>query len=103
MIGSNQVTVYFFGGYFQTLANSLGATNFYFQTTSGNISSSSNSKLPITITDLGTTSLSSTFPPYTFGQTLKGNYTGTIYLQNNNGQFTIPIQLSIDFKALRMY
>jgi hypothetical protein len=109
LLGSNQATVYFQGGYFQTLAASLGASSSYFQTVSGSLNSSIFNKLPVTITDLGTTSANyqgnggSNYNQYIFGQTLKGNYSGTIYLQGNNGQFTVPVQLSIDFKALRQY
>ena len=109
LLGSNQATVYFIGGYFQTLATSLGTSSFYFQTVSGTLNNQIFNKLPITITDLGSTSTNSegnggsNYNQYIFGQTLKGNYSGTIYLQNNNGQFTIPVQISIDFKALRQY
>ena len=65
--------------------------------------------LPINITDLGTGTLFQQTPPlplYNFGQTLKGNYSGTIYLRRDTPQgviYDIPVQLSIDFKALRMY
>ena len=110
LLGSNQATVNFVGGYFQTLASSLGALSYYFQTVSGSSPSSQTlNKLPITITDLGSTSTNgegnggSNYNQYIFGQTIKGNFSGTIYLQSNNGQFTIPVQLSIDFKALRRY
>jgi hypothetical protein len=109
LLGSNQAAVYFQGGYFQTLATSLGASSFYFQTVSGALNNQIFNKLPITITDLGSTSTNSVgnggsnYNQYIFGQTLKGNYAGTIYLQGNNGQFTIPVQISIDFKALRQY
>jgi hypothetical protein len=110
LLGSNQATVYFQGGYFQTLAASLGTSSFYFQTVSGSLNSAIFNKLPINITDLGTTSANylgiggSGFNQYVFGQTLKGNYSGTIYLPNStNNQYTIPVQLSIDFKVLRQY
>jgi hypothetical protein len=105
LLGINQANVYFTGGYVQTLATSLGAANFIgFQTTSGASNPLNQHILPINITDLGTTSSDYTGPPYTFGQTLKGNYSGTIYLfSTTDGQYTIPVQLSIDFKALRMY
>ena len=113
LIGTNQAGVFFTGGYFQTLATSLGASSSlpafsYFQTTSGSLNPSIYGKLPINITDLGTTSNNSTAgntnTPYNFGQTLKGNYSGIIYLPNStNNQCTIPVQLSIDFKALRRY
>ena len=108
MLGSNQAMVNFNGGYFQTLATSLGALNFFFLTTSGALSNNQTiNRIPISITDLGTGTIYPQTPPlpyYNFGQTLKGSYSGTVYLQNpNNGQFTIPVQLSIDFKAVRYY
>lgn len=110
LLGINQAQVSFSGAYFDTLSTTLGAytigygLGFYnFQTVSGVYNSTVTNKLPITITDLGTTS-TYILPPYNFGKTLKGNYSGTIYLRNtSNGNFTIPVQLSIDFKALRMY
>ena len=108
LLGSNQAIVNFNGGYFQTLATSLGALNFFFLTTSGALSNNQTiNRIPISITDLGTGTIYPQTPPlpyYNFGQTLKGSYSGTVYLQNpNNGQFTIPVQLSIDFKAVRYY
>lgn len=108
LLGSNQAIVNFNGGYFQTLATSLGALNFFFLTTSGALSNNQTiNRIPISITDLGTGTIYPQTPPlpyYNFGQTLKGSYSGTVYLQNpNNGQFTIPVQLSIDFKTLRFY
>jgi hypothetical protein len=110
LTGINQASVSFFGGYFQTLSTNLGSSYtglFYFQTASGASNSTLFNKLPITITDLGTSSSNAIsgniYTPYNFGQTLKGNYSGTIYLPSNNGQFTIPVQLTIDFKALRRY
>ena len=71
-----------------------------FSTTSG---STVNSGLPITITDLGTNIIKD-YPPYNFGRTLKGNYSGTVYKWNpSTNQYTVPTQLSIDFKVLRFY
>ena len=111
LLGNNQATVEFSGGYFTQLASSLGAYNSYFsfQSVSGAANFQIENKLTnFTITDLGTTSLTHTvfsiYDQYNFGQTLKGNYSGTIYLRNTtNFQFTIPVQISIDFKALRQY
>lgn len=106
LLGTNQARVFFSGGYFQTLATSLGAdsTGFlFYKTTSGVSNSLQNGLLPINITDLGTPSTNPVSPPYTFGQTLKGNYSGTIYLQKTTLDYTIPVQLSIDFKVLRRY
>jgi hypothetical protein len=117
LLGTNEATIYFSGGYFDTIASNLGAYSFgsgsgfsYFQSISGPFNSSLQKKIPITITDLGTTSTNPTLwsptTPYNFGQTVKGNYSGTIYLSSNNSALTnynIPVQISIDFKALRMY
>jgi len=107
LLGINQATVQFYGGYINSLASSLGASPnafILFQTTPSS-TTTNYGKLPITITDLGTTSTNPTNPgvgSYSFGETLKGNYNGTIYLPKNAGG-DIPVQLSIDFKALRMY
>ncbi len=113
LLGVNTATVYFRGAYFDTLCTDLGAYTLgsgfgisSFQSVSGAINYAIQDKLPITITDLGTTGKSPTYTgnPYNFGETVKGNYSGTIYLKNtSNGNFTIPVQLSIDFKAIRMY
>ncbi|MBP9847879.1 MAG: hypothetical protein KBC58_00415 [Flavobacterium sp.] len=117
LLGTNEATILFSGGYFDTIASNLGAysspgsgTGFsYFQSISGPFNSTLSRKIPITINDLGTTSTNpnmwSPTTPLNFGQTLKGNYSGTIYLSSNSGftNFNIPVQLSIDFKALRMY
>jgi hypothetical protein len=117
LLGINQATVVFLGGYFVTLSTSLGGTSngspLPFQTVIGTNDSSTLFKLPINITDLGSTSTNSeggggiNYNQYIFGQTLKGNYSGTIYI----GRFSttqgivydIPVQLSIDFRALRRY
>jgi len=110
--GTNQAQIYFYGSYITNLFTSLSPTNSnVWQTTNGLYNQSISNKLPINITDLGTGTLLGQIPPlpyYNFGQTLKGNYSGTIYLSRrltSSGNLTcdIPIQLSIDFKALRNY
>lgn len=112
LLGVNQAQVNFRGSYFDLLCTNLGAYSIGaglgisdFQTVSG-VSNSTFKKLPINITDLGTTS-SNTNPAnmYNYGETVKGNYSGTIYLKASqfSSNFTIPVQLSIDFKALRSY
>lgn len=116
LLGINEAQVQFNGGYFDTIASNLGAYSpgsgvgfSYFQSISGPYNSTFQRKIPITITDLGTTStnpnLWSPTTPLNFGQTVKGNYSGTIYLSSNPlvTNFNIPVQISIDFKALRMY
>lgn len=113
LLGSNQVQVLFNGSYITNLFNSLSPNNLsIWQTTSGLYNQSISNKLPINITDLGTTSTNpnmwSPTTPLNFGQTLKGSYSGTVYLRSHSnssgiGVCDIPVQLSIDFKALRMY
>jgi len=104
LLGENIATVSFQGQYFDDLSTSLGGNNYgasylIYQTTSGKANSES-SNLLINITDVGTSS--TVFQKY--GKTLKGNYSGTIYLQRKNSTtYDIPVQLSIDFKAVRMY
>ena len=104
LLGVNQAKISFSGAYFDSLGETLGSKNFNFQTVSGAPDNSKLNKLPISITDLGRAPTIDTMRFYSFGETLKGNYTGTIYLKNNtDGNFTIPVQVSIDFKALRLY
>jgi hypothetical protein len=113
MLGVNQATnVIFTGEYVQNLATSLGASQYgfqTFQTSAGPLNSIIANKLPITITDLGTTTIlyqDYPLPDCNFGQTLKGHYSGTIYLLRNSQSglvCDVPVQLSIDFKALRTY
>jgi hypothetical protein len=115
LLGINEAQVLFNGSYFDSVCTSLGAyspgsgISFYsFQSTSGTSNSNFQRKIPITISDLGTTSSNPNNPGYiyNFGQTVKGYYSGTIYLSSNNSALTnynIPVQISIDFKALRTY
>lgn len=119
LMGTNQATINLIGTYFGTLSASLGGystssgtTHGFsnFQTIIGAAGQSSSRILPITITDLGTTTNYPQTPPlpiYNFGETLKGNYSGTIYIGRASTTqgivYDIPVQLSIDFKALRMY
>lgn len=104
LLGVNQAKISFTGAYFDSLSETLGSKNFNFQTVSGAPDNSKSNKLPISITDLGRAPIVDRMLFYSFGETLKGNYTGTVYLKNNtDGNFTIPVQVSIDFKALRIY
>jgi hypothetical protein len=116
LMGTNQATISFTGNYFDTLATSLGAYiysgfNTYSSTLVAVNGGPTNTIIPIAITDLGTpTTLVNNGSTYSFGQTIKGNYSGTIYLKrcSNLGTsgagcyYDIPVQLSIDFKALRL-
>lgn len=115
LLGINEAQVLFNGSYFDSVCTSLGAYSpgsgigfNSFQSISGPYNNTLQRKIPITITDLGTTSSNPNNPGYmyNFGQTVKGHYSGTIYLSPNNSALTnynIPVQISIDFKALRNY
>ncbi len=110
LMGSTLFSVTLSGSYFSNLFTSLGSINGgNWQTVSGPADYNIARKLPITITDLGTGTMNPQYPLiYNFGETLKGHYSGTIYLSNHysiGGDliYDIPVQLSIDFKALRMY
>ena len=106
LLGTNQALISFTGNYFDTLATSLGSDfgfNFFSYTNGG----SPSSRIPINITDLGTpTTFVNNGSTYSYGQTIKGNYSGTIYLSGvgTGGVIfsNIPVTLSIDFKALRL-
>ena len=103
MLGTCQGNVVLSGGALDSVATSLGAYSggFWSVTNGGTIAS--NHYLPINITDLGTFPTTSGAGIYDFGNTFKGNYSGTVYLKNTtNHQYTIPVQLSIDFKAVRL-
>lgn len=109
LLGVNQANIILSGAYFESLSETLGSENFNFQTVKGAPipvkpgKLQFSGKLPITITELGQAPMIDRMRFYSFGETLKGNYTGTIYLKNTkDGNFTIPVQLSIDFKAVRL-
>jgi hypothetical protein len=111
LLGTNQATISFTGNYFDTLATSLGSNYLGFMSVSSTLVTvngvSPNNNIPIIITDLGTpTTLANSGSAYNFGQTIKGNYSGTIYLSrlvNGVGIFyDIPVPISINFKALRI-
>lgn len=107
LLGTNQAQLSFTGAYFDTLATSLGSNYLGFMSFSSVNGGSSNNNIPIIITDLGTpTTLVDNGSTYSFGQTIKGNYSGIIYLSRvvtGVGIFRdIPVTLSVDFKALRM-
>jgi len=105
MLGTCQGQVGILGGAFDSVATSLGAYSggLWSVTNGGSSSFPGNHYLPINITDLGTFPTTSGAGIYDFGNTFKGNYSGTIYLQSTTSHnYTIPVQLSIDFKAVRM-
>jgi hypothetical protein len=104
LLGASQANVLITSPYLDTLASNLGATSSIWSSATGR-QAGPDQKQIFTITDLGTTS--GLTLPYNYGETLKGNYSGTIYLSNHSSNgypvYDIPVQLSIDFKALRMY
>ena len=110
LLGTNQAAISFTGNYFDTLATSLGSNYLGFTSVSSILVTvngvSPNNNIPIIITDLGTPTTLVNGSGYSFGQTIKGNYSGTIYLSRvvaGVGIFyDIPVRLSIDFKALRL-
>lgn len=56
-------------------------------------------RLPVTITDLGSPGNNDYI---TFGNPLKGNYTGTVYMKSNPASgFDTPVSIALDFVALR--
>ncbi len=107
LLGICQGQVTLAGGAFDSVATSLGAViNGGWSVTNG-ANGSSNHYLPINITDLGTIPTTNGGAYSGFGNTFKGNYSGTIYLPRINNSSTglvydIPVQLSIDFKAVRL-
>ena len=67
--------------------------------------SGSDTRIPITITDLGTPSIGNIGTSnYRFGNTIKGRYSGTYYsIPSGSNVATIPHTLSIEFEAVRLY
>jgi hypothetical protein len=56
-------------------------------------------RLPLTITDLGSPGNNDYI---SFGNPLKGNYTGTVYVKSNpTSAFDTPVSIVLDFVALR--
>jgi hypothetical protein len=56
-------------------------------------------RLPINITDLGTPGNNDEI---TFGNPIKGNYSGTIYVKSGGTDYDTPVNIDIDFVALRL-
>jgi hypothetical protein len=107
LLGSNQVQVLFYGSYITNLFDNLSPNNLNsWQTTSGLYNQSISNKLPINITDLGTIPTTNGTVISGFGNTFKGNYSGIINVTvvTNSGTYisNYPIQINIDFKAVRL-
>jgi hypothetical protein len=89
------------GGYFRNLVDSLGAFGSTFSPTIGG---DSGYNIPINITDLGNAPTTYTYPTFGYNhtKTCKGNFNGIIYMQRKSTfKFDVPINLYIDFKAVR--
>jgi hypothetical protein len=112
LLGTNQATLSFKGNYFNTLATSLGSSQGFYNysnTLGENNNILMQKNIPILISDLGTPTTTTPLnfaSSYNFGQTIKGNYSGTIYLSrfvSGRGIFyDIPVKLRIDFKEIRI-
>ena len=107
MLGTCQGKVGLSGGAFDSVATSLGATASGWSVINGATDSDILHYLPINITDLGAIPTMNVGTYSGFGSTFKGSYIGTIYLGRFTNSFPakiydIPVQLSIDFKAVRL-
>jgi hypothetical protein len=67
--------------------------------------SHSDTSINIIITDLGTPSVGDLGTSnYRFGNTIKGNYSGTFYSKPSGSNYaTVPHSISIEFEAVRLY
>lgn len=107
-LGVNNATLRFdLGGYWNDLTESLGGLSplYDLSTTSGVSVGSGSSNIPFNITDLGNAPTIYTNAPlvYNHKKTLKGNFNGILYMVSKNTfKYDIPINISIDFKAVRM-
>lgn len=100
-LGVNKAELHFWPtDYWNELADSLGCyyNVFTFTNDDGNL----DYNIPITITDLGNV------PTGVFGnqnhtKTFKGNFNRTLYMMRiSTGIYDVPINISIDFKAVRI-
>ena len=103
----NNATLRFdLGGYWSNLTDSLGGVlGLDLSTTSGVSVGSGSSNIPFNITDLGNAPTIYTNPPlvYNHKKTLKGNFNGILYMVSKVSlKYDIPINISIDFKAVRI-
>ncbi len=92
---------------FCSISSIPNGTIWGFEQNSGiyNGASNTNNKITVNITDMGTSSTSSG-QSFNYGNTLKGNFTGPVYLPSTllGGQFNynIPMQLDMNFSAYRI-
>lgn len=96
------ITILFTGSLLQTLSNnSVWNTSWYFSNPTNSQNSQQNKKIALNITDLGT---ESNLASNHWGETVKGNFDGTLFFFNSiNGRYDIPINITLDFEALRLF
>jgi len=108
-LGVSNATLRFYdvgqGGYWTNLTDSLDVDDIYgFSTTRGD-DNWNGSTIPINITDIGNSPTLITEVPilYNHTKTFKGNFNGILYMaKKKTFKRDIPINISIDFKAVRI-
>ena len=108
-LGVSNATLRFYGGgqggYWTNLTDSLDVDDIYgFSTTRGEYIGNG-STIPINITDIGNGPTIITNVPlvYNHTKTFKGNFNGILYMvRKKTWKYDIPINISIDFKAVRV-
>ena len=106
-VGQNQAEfILFQSPVYDTFCSNLTYGSYGFEQNSGIYSlSSTNNKITVNITDMGTSSTSSG-QSFNYGNTFKGNFTGPVYLPSTflGGLFNynIPMQLDMSFSAYRI-
>lgn len=95
--------------YISSFFNSIGSLPTYQISSTSVLNSSNITPLNFNITDLGTPTVQNTNTTsvnlndwYDWGETLKGNFNGTVYARSSSGfEYNVPFQLEIDFEVLR--
>jgi hypothetical protein len=100
-VSGNPINIYLSGSPL-VLGTNYMSTNWYLTT---QYAGASNTRIPITITDLGTPSTGSIGTSnYRFGNTVKGHYSGNYYtIPPGSNSATVSHTLSIQFEAVRLY
>jgi hypothetical protein len=113
-VGQNQAEFAIFQSpVYDTFSSNLLIPNGFwgFQQNSGTYSSSTitKNKITVNITDMGTSLTSSVTPSgqsFNYGNTLKGNFTGPVYLPSSSSgsqcNYNTPMQLDMNFSAYRI-
>ena len=105
-VGQNQAEFSLFESpVYDTFCSNLTYGSNGFEQNSGIYSVSNNNKITINITDMGTSSIFSG-QSFNYGNTLKGNFTGPVYLASTLSgglsNYNIPMQLNMSFSAYRI-